>query len=88
MSSWLEVFGVDGIVVPAIPLHERLLGELVRLVVIPDKHGWAEGETDGLAILLDDGLRVVQQIVRIDDTDLYAIATYFVPISDSRTNEA
>ena len=51
MSSWLQILRMDRIIVETIPLLERLLRELVVLLVVPVEHLLAKFDPDTLAVL-------------------------------------
>ena len=70
MLPWLQIGGVNSIIVEAIPLLELLLCELVSVLRVPVQHALVEVQTDGGAVLFHDTLWVIQQIVGIDDADL------------------
>lgn len=68
----LQVARVDRVLVEAVPLLEGVLGQLVRLLGVPVEHAGVELEPDGRAVLAQDALRVVEQVVGIDDANLQA----------------
>lgn len=67
--SWLERFALDSIVMKASPLLESILGSLVIFLGIPVQHFGAVLDADLLAIGRYNALRVVEQIVCINDSD-------------------
>lgn len=69
MRPRLQARAVNCIVVEAIPLLERLGGVLLVLLVAPFKHLGCVIDANLLAVHLQDGLRVLQQVVGVDDSD-------------------
>lgn len=69
----LEARAVNGVVVEAVPLLKSLGGVLLVVVVAPLQHGRAVVHADLLAVGLEDGLWVVEQVVGVDDGDGAAV---------------
>ena len=53
-----------------VPLLELVFGEVVSLVRVPVEHGLEVFDAHGFTIRLEDALRIVEQVVGIDDTNL------------------
>ena len=71
--SRLEVLGVDGVLVEAVPLLERVLGLLVLLLGIPVQHAHVELDADRGAIVSEHALWVVEEVISVKDADLDAV---------------
>lgn len=71
-----EARAVNGVVVEAIPLLKGLGGVLLVVLVAPLQHGGAVVDADLLAVGLEDGLGVVEQVVGVDDGDGAALRTH------------
>ena len=69
----LKISRINSILVKALPLLENDLGPLLKLVVIPVQHIRVKIHSNALAVGAKDTLRVVQQIISIDQTDLRRI---------------
>lgn len=65
----LQTGAVNGIVVEAVPLLKRLGSVLLVLVIAPLEHLGGVVDADLLAVHLEDGLGVLQQVVGVDDGD-------------------
>lgn len=92
VGSRLQVLGVDGVVVEAVPLLEGVLGVLVLLLRVPVQHAHVELHADGRAVLSEDALGVVEEIVGVDDADLDAAGlrhgAVVLAAADLRANDA
>ena len=71
--SGLEVFGVDGVLVEAVPLLESVLGLLVLGLGVPAQHAHVELDADGSAVVPEHALGVVEEVVGVQDADLDAV---------------
>lgn len=71
-GSGLQVFGVDGVLVEAVPLLESVLGVLVLFLRVPVEHRHVELDPDGRAVLPEHTFRVVEQVVGVQDADFDA----------------
>jgi len=67
--SWLERSTVDSILMEALPLLKSIFGALVIVFGVPVQHVWGEVDTNFLAVGGDNALRIVQEIVCVDDSD-------------------
>lgn len=72
-GSGLEVLGVDGVLVEAVPLLESVLGLLVLLLRVPVQHAHVELDADGGAVVPEHALGVVEEVVSVQDADLNAV---------------
>lgn len=72
-GSGLEVLGVDGVLVEAVPLLERVLGLLVLLLGVPVQHAHVELDADGGAVVPEHALWVVEEVVGVKDANLDAV---------------
>lgn len=70
MSTRLQIRGVDGIIVEAVPLLELLLGKRMRFGGVPFQHGVVEVKANRSTVLLEHARGVVQHVIGIKDTDL------------------
>lgn len=68
-AAWLEASAVDGIVVESPPLLESNLSTLVVLFDVPIEHFWAVFNANFLTVGFNYTLRVVQEIISIDDSN-------------------
>lgn len=74
-AIWTYVFpgvqagGVDRVLVESLPLLELVFGELVVLFGVPLEHLGIELDTDSLAELAHDRLRVVEEVVCVHKSD-------------------
>lgn len=73
VASRLQLGAIDRILVEPLPLLKCLLRNPMFLLGIPLQHLWLEFETGGLAKLFDDAVRVVKQVICIDDTNLDSV---------------
>lgn len=71
-----EARAVNGIVVEAIPLFKGVGGVLLVVLVTPLQHGRSVVDADLLAVDLEDGLGVVEQVVGVDDGNGAALRTH------------
>ena len=69
VSPRLQIRAIDGVLVETRPLCERLFGIHLVLLIGPFKHLLLEGQAHAGAICPDDALRVVEQVIRIDNAD-------------------
>lgn len=72
-GSGLQVLGVDGILVEAVPLLKGVLGLLVLLLGVPIQHALVELDADRGAVVPEHALGVVEQVVSVHDADLDAV---------------
>lgn len=70
MSSGLQGGRVDGVLVEASPLLECGLGLLVILLGVPGQQFRRVFHTNALAKALDDGTRVVKQVVSVNNANV------------------
>jgi hypothetical protein len=70
LSSGLELSRVDGVLVETSPLLKGLLCISVVFLIVPVQHAGRVFDTDALAELLQNGRRVVQKIIGINDTNV------------------
>ena len=73
MSPCAQLCAVNSIFVKALPLLECLLGLRSIVLGIPDKHFRLVFDASGLAHSLNHAGWVVEQVIRVDDTDLNAL---------------
>ena len=69
----LQVLGVDGVLVEAVPLLESVLGLLVLLLGVPVQHAHVELDADGSAVVPEHALWVVKEVVGVQNADLDAV---------------
>lgn len=67
-----EPLRLDNIIMEPSPLIKRIVDILLIRLVIPVQHGGVILDADAATKRLDHGRRLVEQIIRIDDTDLVA----------------
>lgn len=90
MSPGLQILRVDGVLVETVPLLERFLSVLLVLVV-PVEHALREVDPDRITVLAKDTLRIIEQIISIDDANLDTTGRHnsaTVATADLRTDDA
>lgn len=65
----LQARALNGIVVEAIPLLKRLGSVFLVFIIAPLKHLGCVVNADLLAVYLEDSLGVLQQVIRVNDSD-------------------
>lgn len=58
-----------------VPLLERVLGVLVLLLGVPVQHLLLEGDADGGTVVPEHALRVVKQVIGVQDADFDAVGS-------------
>lgn len=86
----LEISRVNGILVETVPLLERLLGHLL-VFIVPAQHVRLELLVDGVAVLPENTLWIIKEIVGVNDADLNTArlldSAAIIATLDTRTNE-
>ena len=72
MRPWLQIRAINRILVEARPLFKRLLRVHLMLLVRPLEHLGLKRQAYRVAVGADDPLRVIEQVVGVDDADLGA----------------
>lgn len=72
MLPRLQIRAINRILMKTWPLLKRLLRVDLMLFICPLKHLWLEGQAYRGAVCADNALRVVEQIICVDDANLCA----------------
>lgn len=73
MNALLQSLGLNSVIMEATPFLKRIPGNGMVLLGIPEQHVWVVRQTNTVTESLHGLGRLVEHIIRINDTDLNAL---------------